>query len=103
MFKSMVKKNWKIDFVGDPLIEFHTKLKGVKNARAIQSKVTFGNVFQKIVTLEDDIKVKKIQMKINVTMENREELNKANVELRKFLYLEKKILKIERQYEVVYR
>lgn len=74
-----MEEAWKIDFVGDPFIEFHAKLKSVKLALIKWSRATFGNIFQKTSTLEVKIRVREIQLEINATMEKRKELNRANI------------------------
>lgn len=79
----MVEENWKIDFIGDSFVEFHVKLKKVRGAFIKWSKGTFGNIFQRISTLEEKVKVKEIQLEINATMENKVSLNKVNVDLKK--------------------
>ncbi|XP_049374662.1 uncharacterized protein LOC125839718 [Solanum verrucosum] len=51
--------------------EEEAKMKKVKGALAKWSKVTFGNIFQKVATLEDEVKVMEIQLEINTNEENR--------------------------------
>ncbi|KAH0761343.1 hypothetical protein KY290_017416 [Solanum tuberosum] len=87
-FTKVVEDNWKIDFMGSPFVEFQVKMKKVKGALAKWSKETFGNIFQQIATLEDAIRVKEIQLELNPSAENRATLNKGEVELKKYLYLE---------------
>ncbi|KAH0693413.1 hypothetical protein KY285_020510 [Solanum tuberosum] len=73
-FRIVVEDNWKIEFVGCPFIEFHTKIK-------------------KIATLEDLIRVKEIQLEVNSSPENREALKRAEAELRKFLHVKEEFWK----------
>lgn len=70
--------------MGDPFTAFYEKLKKVKNALAIQRRDSFGNTFQKVATLEDEVNVKEIQFEINPFVKNREELNRTNAELKKY-------------------
>ncbi|KAH0712342.1 hypothetical protein KY289_008301 [Solanum tuberosum] len=82
-FKKIVEENWKIDFVGNPFIEFQAKMKKVKRALAGWSKEVFGNFFQQIATIEDVIKVKEAQLEIQPSESNRVELHKMEAELKK--------------------
>ncbi|KAH0744967.1 hypothetical protein KY290_032960 [Solanum tuberosum] len=92
-FQQIVEENWRIDFVGCPFIEFQAKLKKVKGALAKWSNATFGNIFQKVTTFEDEVKVKEIQLEINATEENRADLKRAEANLKKILYLEEEFWK----------
>ncbi|KAG5616263.1 hypothetical protein H5410_016087 [Solanum commersonii] len=92
-FKDIVTQNWKIDFAGSPFVEFPAKIKKVKKALARWSREVFGNVFQRIATIEDVIKVKKSQLKIQPTANNRAELNKLEAELKNFLKHEEEFWK----------
>lgn len=49
----------------------------------------FGDIFQRIATLEDLIKAKEVQLELHPTSINRSELSKAEAELRKYLVVEK--------------
>lgn len=74
-------------------MKFYAKLKKVRGALSSWSKDTFRNIFQRIATLEDEMNVKKIQLEMNPTVENKEELHRVNAELRKFLHLEEELWK----------
>ncbi|XP_049413166.1 uncharacterized protein LOC125876094 [Solanum stenotomum] len=87
-FKNIVEENWKVDFAGNPFIEFHAKLKKVKKELSIWSKEVFGDIFQQIATIEDIIKVKEAQLEIQHSATNRAELSKEEAKLKKFLKLE---------------
>ncbi|KAH0650293.1 hypothetical protein KY284_030205 [Solanum tuberosum] len=82
-FKKIIEENWKLDFVGCPFFEYQARIKKIKGVLAKWSKETFGNIFQQIATLEDEIRVKKIQLEINASPENRAELKKTEAELKK--------------------
>lgn len=63
-------------------------MKKVKQALTLWSKEAYGNIFQKISTLEDVIKVKEIQMGIRHSGQNREELHRAQADLRRYMSME---------------
>lgn len=63
-------------------------MRRVKQALAQLSKKNFGNIFQKIATLKDIVKAKKIQLKISLSEENRASLNKAEADLKRYLHIE---------------
>lgn len=92
-FKKIVEENWQIQVEGSPFNVVHIKLKKLKGILTQWNKETFGNVFRKIATLEDIIKEKEIQLEIAPTEENREELNRVNAELKRYLKLEEAIWK----------
>lgn len=83
-----MKENWKIDFVGDPFVEFHAKLKRVKKALATWSKAAFGYVFKEVATLEDQVIAKEAQIEVFPTAKNSAELSRVNAELRKYYLYE---------------
>lgn len=74
--------------MGDPFSEFQGKMKKGKRDLAEWSKATYGNIFEKLATLEDMIRVKEIQLEINPTQINRSKLSKVEAELRKYLHIE---------------
>lgn len=67
---------------------FHAKLKKVKKILSQWSKEAFGNIFQKVANLKETVWIKEIQFEITPSQENREELSKANAELKKYWSLE---------------
>jgi len=87
-FLEIVRKAWCVDFVGDPFSEFKAKMKKIKRALGEWSKRVYGNIFEKIATPEDMIRVKEIQLEISPSQANRSELNKAEVKLKKYLNIE---------------
>lgn len=87
-FMEVVKKNWVINFAGCPFIEMHAKMRNLKSALVEWSKNEFGNIFMKIATLEDIIKVKEAQLEVLPNAVNRAELSRLEAELRKFLKVE---------------
>lgn len=92
-FIKVVEENWKVNFKGSPFVEFQAKMKQVKQALAKWSKETFGDIFQKIKSLEEEIRLKEIQLEIHPSKQNTEELSKAEAELKKFRYMEEEFLK----------
>ncbi|XP_059292365.1 uncharacterized protein LOC132045804 [Lycium ferocissimum] len=87
-FLDTVKQHWKADFMANPFILFHHKMKKVKAALMAWSKNTYGNIFQEIESLEDVIKVHEEQYEINPSPQNREKLHKVQAKLNRYLYLE---------------
>lgn len=63
-------------------------MKNVKQALTLWSKEAYGNIFQKISTLEDLIKVQEIQMGIRHSGQNREQLHRAQADLRRYMSME---------------
>ncbi|XP_059295510.1 uncharacterized protein LOC132048842 [Lycium ferocissimum] len=77
----------------NPFIELHAKMKKVKQALAVWSRETYGNIFQQISTMEDVIKVKELQFELNPSSLNREALHKAQADLNRYLCLEEEYWK----------
>ncbi|WMV09821.1 hypothetical protein MTR67_003206 [Solanum verrucosum] len=88
---------------GNPFMEFQAKLKRVKKALTSWSKSTFGNIFQQIVTIEDIIKAREVQLEIDPSIENRAELNKIEAELKKYLEVDEEYWKQKEEAEVLSR
>ncbi|XP_060190458.1 uncharacterized protein LOC132619630 [Lycium barbarum] len=76
-FIELIKQNWTADFMANPFILFHHKLKKVKAALVQWSKANFGNIFQEIEDFEEVIKVKEAQFQSLPTPTNRQELHKV--------------------------
>ncbi|XP_070017840.1 uncharacterized protein [Nicotiana sylvestris] len=57
-FKDVVKENWSADFSANPYILFNQKLKKLKKALSLWSKATFGDIFQKIASMEEGKTIK---------------------------------------------
>ncbi|XP_019232974.1 PREDICTED: uncharacterized protein LOC109213617 [Nicotiana attenuata] len=71
-FKDVVKDNWKVDFVGDPFYMFNQKLKRLKKALTAWSRITYGNIFQKIASLEEVVIVHEAEFERNPTAQKEE-------------------------------
>lgn len=74
-------------------MEFHAKLKKVKRALMQWSKKTYGNLFERVATLEDVIGVRESQFEINPTKENNMKLKKAEAELTRYYAIEEEFWK----------
>lgn len=59
----------------------------------IWSKATYGDIFQKISSLEEVVKVHEAQFELNPTIQNRERLHKVQSDLFKYLALEEQFWK----------
>ncbi|XP_070054360.1 uncharacterized protein [Nicotiana tomentosiformis] len=92
-FKVVVAENWTADFHANPFTLFNHKLKKVKKALSIWSKDTYGNIFQKIASLEEVVLVHEAQFELNPSFQNRERLMKIQVEFIKYLALEEEFWK----------
>ncbi|XP_070025348.1 uncharacterized protein [Nicotiana sylvestris] len=89
-FKDVVKENWTADFSANPYILFNHKLKKLKKALSLWSKPTFGDIFQKIASMEKVVMVHEEEFEANPTGMNRDRLQKFQTELIKCLALEEK-------------
>lgn len=74
VFQDVVKENWRADFCANPFIPDNYKLKKLKKALSLQSRDTYGDIFQKISSLEEVVKVHETQFELNPTVQNRERL-----------------------------
>lgn len=91
-FKGERRKAWEISVEGS-VFKVNDKLKSVKRALSAQSKVEYENFFKKIATLEDVVKMKEVQLEMNLSEENKIELRKEIAELRRFQKIEKEYWK----------
>lgn len=92
-FKEVVKHNWNADFSANPYVLFNHKLKKVKKALSGWSKSTYGDIFQKIASLEEVVIVHEAEFEANPTKQNRQRLQKVQAELIRYLALEEKYWK----------
>ncbi|XP_070011257.1 uncharacterized protein [Nicotiana sylvestris] len=92
-FKNTVAENWTADFNANPFTLFNHKIKKVKKALSIWSKATFGNIFEKIASLEEVVLVHEAQFELNPSFQNRERLMKVQAEFIKYLTLEEEFWK----------
>lgn len=67
---------------------FYHKLKRLKKTLSSWSRATFGDIFQKIASLEEVVLVHEYQFEINPTTENRQRLQRVQAELFKYLALD---------------
>ncbi|XP_070008698.1 uncharacterized protein [Nicotiana sylvestris] len=56
-FKDVVNENWNADFEANPFTLFNHKMKKVKKGLSQWSKSTYGDIFKKISSLEEVVKV----------------------------------------------
>ncbi|XP_059311479.1 uncharacterized protein LOC132063063 [Lycium ferocissimum] len=87
-FNLVVIENWTADFAGNPFLIFQHKLKMLRKGLAEWRKVTYGNIFQKVATLEEVIFTHEAQFEADPLMENRAQLHRVQAELSKYLHLE---------------
>ncbi|XP_070009723.1 uncharacterized protein [Nicotiana sylvestris] len=92
-FKEVVKQNWNADFSANPYVLFNHKLKKVKKALSGWSKSTYGDIFQKIASLEEVVIVHEAEFEANPTKQNRQRLQNVQAELIRYLALEEKYWK----------
>ncbi|XP_019257600.1 PREDICTED: uncharacterized protein LOC109235803 [Nicotiana attenuata] len=92
-FKSVVKENWHADFAANPFILFNYKLKKLKKALSTWSKATFGDIFQKLASLEEVVLVHERQFEAVPTQMNRERLQRVQAEMIRYLALEEEFWK----------
>lgn len=92
-FHEVVEENWKIEIQGSPFHIVQQKMKIIKKVLTKWSKETYGNIFHRVATMEDIVKVKEIQFEIPSTDRNRAELMKAEEDLRKFYQVEEEFWK----------
>ncbi|XP_070014070.1 uncharacterized protein [Nicotiana sylvestris] len=73
-FKDVVKENWNADFSANHFCIFNYKLKKLKKALSTWSRATYGDIFQKIASLEEVVLVHERQFEVNPTQMNRQRL-----------------------------
>lgn len=87
-FKDLVHRYWKVDFECSPFLIFHAKIRKVKRTLVEWSRKEYGNIFVRIATSEDIIKVKEVQLEIMPSPENKADLGITEAELSIFMKLE---------------
>ncbi|XP_019242361.1 PREDICTED: uncharacterized protein LOC109222455, partial [Nicotiana attenuata] len=92
-FKAVVKENWTADVAANPFIMFNHKLKNLKKILSSWSRSTYGDIFQKIASLEEVVLVHEKQFEAVPTQMNRERLHKVKAELIRYLALEEEFWK----------
>lgn len=86
-FKEFVRAQWCSEDNGNPMFTFHQKLKNLKVGLAKWSRDTYGNILQKIATVEI-IQAQAIQFEEKPTQVNRINLHKSQADLANYLHLE---------------
>ncbi|XP_069152141.1 uncharacterized protein [Solanum lycopersicum] len=92
-----VEKCWKRDVIGNPMWNFHTKLRRLTKTLRIWSKQEYGDVFEKVKLYEDLVKKAENIIIDNYSAKNSEKLNAINAEYIKFSKMEYKILQQKTQ------
>ncbi|XP_019251026.1 PREDICTED: uncharacterized protein LOC109229940 [Nicotiana attenuata] len=92
-FKDVVKENWNADFSANPFVMFNHKLKKLKKVLSTRSRSTFGDIFQKIASLEEVVLVHERQFEAYPTQQNRERLQKVQAKMIRFLAIEEEFWK----------
>ncbi|XP_075079960.1 uncharacterized protein LOC107788444 [Nicotiana tabacum] len=87
-FKDLVKENWNADFSANHFCIFNYKLKKLKKALSTWSRATYGDIFQKIASLEEVVLVHERNFEVNPTQMNRQRLQQVQAEMIKYLALE---------------
>lgn len=70
------------------MLIFHHKLKNIQQVLAKWSKEVYGNIFQKIATLEEVIQTGEMQFELDPSQGNKQSLHKAQADLSTYLHLE---------------
>ncbi|XP_075084879.1 uncharacterized protein LOC142168117 [Nicotiana tabacum] len=76
-FKEALRENWHADFCANPFVMFNYKLKKLKKALSAWSRAIYGDIFQKITSLEEVVMVHEAQFEASPTKMNRERLQKV--------------------------
>ncbi|XP_070020059.1 uncharacterized protein [Nicotiana sylvestris] len=87
-FKDVVKENWNADFSANHFCIFNYKLKKLKKALSTWSRATYGDIFQKIASLEEVVLVHERQFEVNPTQMNKQRLQQVQAEMIKYFALE---------------
>ncbi|XP_070004894.1 uncharacterized protein [Nicotiana sylvestris] len=92
-FLDVVKEHWQADFHASPFILFNHKMKKLKKALSTWSKASLGDIFQRIASLEEVVKVHETQFKLNQTVQNRERIQRVQADLIRVWPLEEEFWK----------
>ncbi|XP_016482447.2 uncharacterized protein LOC107803276 [Nicotiana tabacum] len=91
-FQEVVKENWVDDLAANSQVTsftiFNNKLKKLKKVLSRWSKDIYGDIFQKVASLEEVVLVHEAQFELSPTSMNRERLNKVKAKLTRYLALE---------------
>ncbi|XP_075103684.1 uncharacterized protein LOC142178250 [Nicotiana tabacum] len=79
-FKDLVKENWNAGFSANPFCIFNYKLKNLKEALSIWSRATYGDIFQKISSLEEVVLVHEKHFEVNPTQMNLQRLQQVQAD-----------------------
>lgn len=71
-----------------PFQNFERQTQKVKGELVRWSKESFGDIFKKVATMEDIVRMKETQLEIDPSEINRANLRRVEAELRKFVKIE---------------
>lgn len=75
------------------LFLFNHKMKKLKKALTVWSRATFGDIFQRLASLEEVLQVHETQFELNLTMQNRERIQRVQTYLIRVWALEEEFWK----------
>ncbi|KAH0693469.1 hypothetical protein KY285_020566 [Solanum tuberosum] len=87
-FLDVVKQNWSINGSQNPWLYFKENIKRVKVALTKWSRDTYGDIFKQITIREDIVKIKEKLFEESPNAKNREVLQRAHAEYKKYLHFE---------------
>ncbi|XP_049406079.1 uncharacterized protein LOC125869665 [Solanum stenotomum] len=87
-FIEVVRQNWCSNWAQNPFLEFKANIKNVKSVLTKWSKDNYGDIFKKLIIREDIVKIKEKLFEEVPTTENREVLQRAQAEVKRYLHFE---------------
>ncbi|KAH0661241.1 hypothetical protein KY284_026172 [Solanum tuberosum] len=87
-FKEIVRQNWSSGDSQNPFQDFKENIKKVKSALTKWSRDTYGDIFKQLIITEDIVKIKEKLFDEVPTTENREVLQRAQAEHKRYLHFE---------------
>ncbi|WMV19930.1 hypothetical protein MTR67_013315 [Solanum verrucosum] len=89
-FMEVVRLNWCTTSSHNPYLDFKENIKSVKVALTRWSREAYGNIFKKLLIREDIMKIKEKLFEEEPSVINREVLQRAQAEYKKYLHFEEK-------------
>jgi len=87
-FKDVVRQNWSTNPSQNPYLDFKENIKRVKSALRKWSRDAYGDMFKQLIIREDIVRIKEKLFEEIPNPENREVLQRAQDELKKYLHFE---------------
>lgn len=84
----VVKLNWDSDHSSNPFLDFKRKIKKIKRAITLWSRITFGDIFQQLLIREEIAKIKEKLFEEDPSAENRMIMQRSKAEYDKYLHFE---------------